>query len=360
MKKGCIITLNGNNNLGNRLQNYAMQKYLENNNIKCDTLWCNNKDNCIKKILEYIKIIVLVISAPLYKKNKERLLNKKRIKKIAEFTNMYINKRNISKRELDKIENDYDIFIFGSDQVWHPYAIKNDNLVCGEYIKQKKKISYAASLAVNELDKVSCEKLRKCLETFDKITVREDKGKEILESILPDKNIEVVIDPTMLLSTNEWDKIAKKPKNLKSKKFILTYFLGKISNEREKEIRRISRENNCEIINILDKESGFYMVDPAEFVYLEKKAFLVCTDSYHSCVFAILFNKPFLVFNREDNSKDMSSRMNTLLKKFKLEERWIANNIINENKLMCDYTEANKILKKEREKSEKIINEGIN
>ena len=137
---------------------------------------------------------------------------------------------------------------------------------------------------------------------------------------------------------------------LKTDKYILNYFLGEVSKERREEIDKIAKENGCEVINILDKNSPFYQTGPSEFLYLEKNAFAICTDSFHSCVFAILFNKPFIVFNRETATEKMNSRIDTLINKFELKNRKFENKITEEN-LKHDYTKAYEILEKERKKS---------
>ena len=71
------------------------------------------------------------------------------------------------------------------------------------------------------------------------------------------------------------------PKQLKNDKYILNYFLGELSEQRKNEIERIAKENDCEIINILDKNGPYYETGPSEFLYLEQNAFLICTDSFH-------------------------------------------------------------------------------
>ena len=102
--------------------------------------------------------------------------------------------------------------------------------------------------------------------------------------------------------------------DLNHKRYILTYFLGNLSDSRKKEISRIANEYDCEIINLLDKKDPFYSCcGPSEFLYLEKNAFLICTDSFHSSVFAILYDRPFIVFNREDKLQNMNSRIANLL-----------------------------------------------
>ena len=155
----------------------------------------------------------------------------------------------------------------------------------------------------------------------------------------------------MLISAEEWDKVSKKPKQLKTNKYILNYFLGNISKEADIEIHRIAKENNCDIINILDKNSPFYLTGPSEFLYLEKNAFMVCTDSFHSSVFSIIYNVPFVVFEREQKGVPvMNSRIETLLNKFKLNDRKFTGKITND-KLKANYEDREKILEKEKKKS---------
>ena len=162
----------------------------------------------------------------------------------------------------------------------------------------------------------------------------------------------------MLLSRDEWDEISKKPKKLKTKKYILNYFLGNLSKDKKEEIEKIAREENCDIINLLDKKSPFYECGPSEFLYLEKNAYLICTDSFHSSVFAFLYNRPFIVFDREDDLVKMNSRIETLISKFNLKNRKFNGKITKQN-LEWDYTEAYKILEKERKKSNIFLKKSL-
>ena len=96
---------------------------------------------------------------------------------------------------------------------------------------------------------------------------------------------------------------------------------------------KIAKEKNCKVINLLDKNDPYYVSGPSEFLWLEKHADLICTDSYHSSVFAILYNRPFVVFDRDQVGADnMGSRIDTLLSKFELKNRKFNGiNIIKEN-----------------------------
>ena len=348
MKKVGIITINDNNNYGNRLQNYAVQEVLKKINVEPITLKNEPATNTKNKYL--LRKIKSLFNRGSYSKIIGR-------KECFEDFNRNINFSAKKITPYSKL-NEYDYFVVGSDQVWNPNFGRLRDVDLLEFTESRKKISFSASFGVSKLSEEYNSKLKKDLKDFKAISVREDAGKEIIEEVVGRKDVQVLVDPTMLLTSKEWDKIAKKPKQLKSNRYILNYFLGELSEERKKEIERIAKENNCEIINILDKNSPFYQTGPSEFLYLEKNAFLVCTDSFHSCVFAILYDRPFIVFDREDSYVKMNSRLDTLLKKFDLENRWYKAKIIQEQ-LKADYEEAYNILEDERRKSKRFLENAI-
>lgn len=252
----------------------------------------------------------------------------------------------------------YDFFIVGSDQVWNPeFAAYDEDFLT--FSDNNKKIAFSASFGVNDIknDELK-EKFSNELGKFKSISVRENRGKEIIYNLTGRKDVEILVDPTMLLDENEWKFVTEKPKKLKSGRYILMYFLGKIQEDWSNEIKRIAEENDCYIINILDNRDKFYESGPKEFLYLEKNAFLICTDSFHSSVFGIIFDTPFIVFERKDTWGTMNSRLDTLLSKFSLEDRKFNNHIENEL-LHCNYTTAKKILKSEKEHSLRFIREAL-
>lgn len=350
MKKIGIITLCGNNNYGNKLQNYAIINQLKKLNFDPETIWIESPyiGSNIKQLYRIVK-----------KRYNDYIKFYKRRKYFLRFNkNLKIRKKLIFDTDFKKVNKKYDFFIVGSDQVWNYNFFNNDAF----YLlteSTKTNISLSASFGVDKIPFHYYDRYKKGLNNFDYISVREDKGKEIVENITNKKNIEVLIDPTMLLSSDEWNIVVKKPKQIKNSKYILNYFLGDLSKKRKKEIEKIAKEHDCIVINILDKNEPMYNTGPSEFLYLEKNAFLICTDSFHSCVFAILFDRPFIVFDREQNGvEDMSSRIDTLLDKFKLQDRRYSGKITEEN-LKHDYTEAYKILEKEREKSLNFLKKAL-
>lgn len=337
MKKAGIITLSGEYNFGNRLQNYAVQQVLQKYHLNVETI-------------KYLGLNE-------YKPPIENGKDKERLKKFREFNQQIKFADQILYKECDVPKNfsdNYDYIVMGSDQIWNFTFDKIfSDKALGAFAPKNKKISFSASFGVSYVPEKNSELYDMCkkyLNDIKSISVREDAGKEIVKELTGREDVQVLIDPTMMLDSQEWEKVMKKPRKQIKGKFILKSFLGSFSDSAWQELKRIADENECEIIDISDKKSPFYNVGPAEFLYLEKNAFLVATDSFHSCVFATLFSTPFIVFKREDNQlESMHSRIETLLGKFGMENR-IFNEKIEEELLHCDFEKVYEILEEERKK----------
>lgn len=339
MKKIGILTITDFNNYGNRLQCYALQKFIENMGFEANQINFK-KINLKKSIKSCLKCLINY-------KNQRCLTKRKKMFKA--FTKKYI--KTFSCNRMKK--NRFDTFIVGSDQVWNPYfdTTQLNNFLI--FTNKQKRNSYAASFGISEIPYACKDKYAYLLREFNHISVREDTGADIIKELTGKEDVEVLLDPTMLIKEAEWASIAKKPIFMNDDKYILLYFLGKISDERKKIINEYAKKKNLKIINILDKSSEYYITGPSEFLYLEKNAEAIFTDSFHSTVFALIFNRPFLVFNREDSHANMNSRVETLLTKFKLIDKKfkgkLDNNIVNNN------YNIDEVLNTEIEKSKKFI-----
>lgn len=368
MKKVGICTINDNNNYGNRLQNYATQELLKKNGFQPETI-INTTIHFKKEKITLNNFFPRLINKINNKKNRILSKNSKRKKcfddfnKNIDFYSKTIDDECVKDEKINKEINSYfDAFFTGSDQVWNPTFPRTSNIDFLTFTDNYKRNSFSASFGIHDIPTEDEIKYKDLLISIKNISVREDRGKEIIKKITGRDDVEILVDPTMALDTSEWNTIIKKPKQLegfKNKKYILNYFLGNLSKERKKEIKRIARDNNCMVINILDKKSPFYQTGPSEFLWLEKNAFLICTDSFHSSVFAILFNRPFIVFNREDELENMNSRLETLLSKFELNDRYY-NGKITDELLSVDYTKTYKLLELERKKANDFINRCLN
>lgn len=357
MKKIGIVTIIDNNNYGNRLQNYALYKYLSKeydvkivkNSPENELPFCKRY---IKKVLNQMHYFKLLL---LGQNNLKRKAAFKKFNKKMKFTN-----KSYSSIKLNDL--DFDYYIAGSDQIWNPYHGRLSSIDLLQNVDSNKCLSYAASFGVSKIPEDEyILKIKKELFKFKNISVREEAGKKIIQNLINRDDVEVLIDPTMLLDATEWDQVSLKPKMLKTDKFIFNYFLGDLSESRKKVIEKIAKENNCEIINILDKNSPFFNCGPGEFLYLEKHAFMVCTDSFHSSIFAIIYDRPFIIFDREQEGvESMNSRVDTLIAKFNLKNRKYNGQEINERDIQHDYTEAYKILEIERKKSKTFLEKSLN
>ena len=340
MKKVGIMTIYDENNYGNRLQNYAVQTTLRKRGFDVETIRYN---------MEYTLSVV---------KPGKRLDCFRKFNEMISFApdNLIMNQDSVIEEDLDKR---YDYVVVGSDQIWnYEYKALFSDKVYASFVDKEKRISLSASIGVNCLPTIPerYEAAKKYMKEMKGISVREFAGKDLVKQISGRDDAEVLVDSTMLLTKEEWEVVSKKPDNHdENEKYILKYFLGEFENDK---LMGFAQKHNCKIIDICDPNSEYYNIGPSEFLYLEKNAFLICTDSFHSSVFAILYNRPFIIFDREDKEEKMNSRLDTLINKFKLKNRKFEGSITEEN-LNHDYSEAYKILEEERKKSEAFLKKAL-
>ena len=136
----------------------------------------------------------------------------------------------------------------------------------------KNKIAYAASIAQKNVSKIFKEKLKRNLtkEKIKYISLRENTGKVLVENITGRNDIECTLDPTLMLSSDEWSEIAVKPSFIdENEKYILCYFLGNVSSKLKKLITDYAELNNCRVLNLLDKnKEEYYCIDFAHRIIL--------------------------------------------------------------------------------------------
>lgn len=347
MKVG-IITITNGENYGNRLQNYAVQEALKDSGIEAETIhkitnvFDAENHNYIRK-LKLKKILHYHLTV-----EERRRLN------FYRFTKRYIKKAHfvIDNAIPQGLENAYDYFIAGSDQVWNPYLDYCTPANFLTFTKSYKKIAFAPSIAVTEIPEDLKDNFRKWIGDFRLLSVREESGAKIIEKLCG-RAAEVLFDPTLYLSADRWRKIERKPDFSPSpKKYLLQYFLGKCSKEYKKIIEGYASKNHLEIVQLQTKEH--YDIAPDEFLYLIDHAALVCTDSFHGTVFSIIFKTNFVVFYRMENFADMGSRIDTLLKKFSMENRYQTE--INDDDLMStDFSGTDTVIEKERLKTKNFL-----
>ncbi len=346
-KKIGILTFHNSFNYGALLQAYATQKFLSENGYDASFIdYSNNYENKGNKMLSIRKNLSF----------KRNIIQN--IKNVVFGGYYYTNKcfsrfiKQLYKTEKMNSNSNFDSFyaiISGSDQIWNPniYGGILDTMYLLDFDYRGKKISYASSMGSYLIDDSIKGKYKEALEKYYAISVREEHAANELKKI-GIKNIQIVCDPTMLLSRKYWLSVANEfNTNVKSKKYILVYLMSKYENYQDK-IKAIKDYYKLDVVfvtfsrikrNFVDEYALGY--SPFEFLSLINNAELVLTNSFHGTVFSLLFNKNFFNLENSGNSK----RTETLLKTVGLDNRIIkpSDNVIEKIKDIkdVDYFDVN-------------------
>lgn len=315
MKKVGIVTVYGESNYGNKLQNYALIKIYSKMGADVDTLQVyqsaflrSKKD----KLFDAIKNVIAV--SPIKSKYKNMRIRKNNFRT---FSARYLNltKPYCTKDAPYSMMEEYDILSVGSDQVWNDvdFDLDDVNYFTLNEVKNVKKISFAASIGKENFQDSYVETFKKNLKDFELVSCREMSGVIYLNSLLGEKCISCM-DPTLFLDSDEWRKLERKPNWLNDSHYILEYFLGGCDVEQV----GCYEQMGITIINLMDVNSEAYTASPEEFLYLINHARIVLTDSFHACVFSMIFKKDYVVFERNKQKSSMTSRIDSLFKLFKV------------------------------------------
>ena len=190
-------------------------------------------------------------------------------------------------------DNPDSCYLVGSDQIWHPERCYKHFFL--EFVRNRKCISYAASMGKTEIPEENVGMFRSMLERLDHISVREMQCKEALQP-LTEKEIEVHIDPTFLLETDTWRKYEKEYPI--SQPFILLYMIYWDPACKE-EICELKKRTGLPVYAICSGLSRVYAdrklfdVGVEEFLWLVDHAEYVITSSFHGVALSTIFNKKF-------------------------------------------------------------------
>lgn len=354
VKKIGLITLQGNFNYGNRLQNFALEQVLIALGYDVNTL-----DFPIKKKRENRYSLKRALKAVVYHFSKKRISH---LKMIQEKTKLLLpfTENHIHLVSLDTINvSDYDAFFVGSDQVWNPGYIGDDTRFFLDFAPQSKRFSYAASFGLSNLPVEYKNKYKISLNEMNKISVREEAGVQIVRDL--NSQATLVADPTLLLTRDEWLKKAESANFSNLNKFVLVYMLGGSNSEYMAVIESYAKENGLDVITIMGEEynSKEWIPTPFEFISAINQAEAVFTDSFHCTLFSIVFNTPFLVFNR--SGAQMFSRIDTLLSIFTLEKNKFDSKLsIAEVLKNTDFSIVDRVMNEQRKHGIRFITDCLN
>lgn len=219
-----------------------------------------------------------------------------------------------------KLNEEFDAFIVGSDQVWNASMLNRRYLL--DYVSDGKiKASYAPSMGTGLVLPYQRKMFKKYLKSYNYISTREKKLADILNEEL-EQNVEHVLDPSMLISKDEYLQMAHLPEEFKSGTYLLCYFMPNNEKQR-KQVVDYAKKHNLKIVMMAMFANDYAFEDaeiytaagPCEFLGLIANAAAVFTSSFHCTIFSILFNKNLFVFQRKAPSKsaDINLRFNEQL-----------------------------------------------
>lgn len=352
-----ILTFHDTTNFGSLLQTYALYKVLCNNKIDCDVLnyqcaeirerefkYESIRSFTIKNIVKYF-----MFSSKSKKKHRELL---RFLENNVSLSRLY-NRENIIEANAD-----YDCFIVGSDIVWGMDVTGNDTSYFLDFVLGNKlKMSYASS--ANEIEKTEyANRITDYLSRFDLISVREKKIKSELSRCLISKKIELVCDPTMLLDTQCWKRLACSSdynNRLSKEDYILMYFPdgeGKMLCD----AKILKKKYNCETYCINDTlplrgVKNIHISKIEDFLCFILHAKLILSGSYHGTLFSMYFQREFYYYVRAHGE-----RMKTLAEILEIEDRQASQLMVDDS---INYLKVDKKIKDYRIKSYKYVEKMI-
>ena len=364
-----ILTFHKSNNCGSVLQAYALQQTLNKFNFENEIINFSNENQenmyaLFRKIRTYKDILANLATAVLYSKFKSHFQD------YENFRNTYLTVSTQKFKQTEDLKNiEYDILISGSDQVWNINCPDADDAYYLCFDDDSKKIAYAPSFgAINPLERAKDpQKYINYLNKFDWLSIRENNGKKWIYD-MTQRHAEVLLDPTMLLTADEWNTVIKIQPPTENYIF---YYAFNYSKEVNKIVMDISSKYNMPVY-ILDIKSWVKRVwrdgikitehsGPDTFLSYIKNAKLVVTTSFHGTVFSILYKKKFwFVDSSMHNPND--DRTYTLLKQLDFFDRCITTDMIPKLDIMSeiDYSKHDSMLCSLRNKSIEWLKNAIN
>lgn len=361
-----ICTLYTGYNYGSALQAYALKRYTESLGFQSDIIKMSGsiikgRDFRIKKAFITLFRMFLysnnkksVIKS--FSQNSKTIINSKTIQLFDSFYEKNISPVIISYKKLKKTARTdlYSYFICGSDQIWNSTAFYVDPFYYLDFSPNSKKIAYAPSFGRDFIPDYNKKKISKYLLEFPFLSIRENSGKSIIRNLI-NKDVDVCLDPTFLVSMDEWISYFNIKKN--NKKYILVYFLNEPSTNASNFIKQLSIINNLNIINIGNGVDNGAFAGPIEFLEYIYNASYIVTDSFHGVAFSVIFKKDFWIFDRKYKTENQSTRIKSILQKLNIDNRFEPDNkIIKES---INYKDVTLLLDKEIAFSKKYLKNAL-
>ena len=344
MKPIGLVTCYFHHNYGSMLQAYATEMIMQQMGLPYQTIACKAPINYMQenKLLYIIKKLLIADwkmrlgkmkiekekkNNPIFAKNWET-----RNKAFDDFANTFFHVSPYCKNreELTKMAENYSAFLVGSDQLWRTDSVEHGYYTLEWVPDNIRKIAYSTSIGVKEVPWFQVEKNKRFMNRFDYIALREQSACDLVYK-LTGRKVQVVLDPTLLFTGEQW-KGTQQKEPLTDGKYIFCYLLGNNPEQREF-INQIKAKTGYKIVALqhlddyIPSDEGFAdeapYVGPREFLNYIRNAEYVFTDSFHCSVFSILYKKNFFTFSRfaEGAKQSTNTRIDNLLHITGLEER---------------------------------------
>lgn len=358
-KKICLVTFYKSNNYGTNLQALALETVLKKWNYDVSFL----KTFQVKS--EFLKHPMLLYAWLSLKHNLEKNhafyhpeaydITLERKERIEQFQKKYFKEVSyVTNNDWKEAINENVIFVAGSDIIWNPVrGYPGRYFLDFAYYGGFNRFSYASSVGELEFPQKYYRAYKRYLRSMVAVGVREQSVADKLTKILGIK-VNKVVDPTLLLTREEWMRFSKNSIVKRKTGFILCYFVMK--DERYwKYMDVVSKQTQKSIIvlpmHYIDEQQPYEIITNGtayEFVWLIEHADFVCTDSFHACAISTIFNKDFYLLKRIRKSED--EKYNDFLVHYHLTDRVVVDeNRFDEHK--TNYKYANELLIKDRELS---------
>lgn len=360
------ITMYGDN-YGACLQAFALQKVIQNMGHDIEIIrYLQTNRNIVGSASKLKKIQSLGVSGLLKYviEHKYIELRKNAYKNFRERFLSFNNKEWFRDDDLADINDKYDCFICGSDMIWSEEFSKDWDFFFLKFADKRKSYSYAPSFGKNSLEDENRTRVKNYLEQFARVSCRENGGVELIGS-LGIQNAIQVLDPTMLLSKDEWCELIPEKERVIREPYVFAYLFGNETDGRKSFINTV--ENKIGKVYTLPKftkksQNSFPIngIGPMDYLRLFRDAEFIVTDTFHGLMFSIIFRKPFVVLQRHDGSQwsKYSDRMTSTLEMFGLADRYIDDNFKQiEIFKELDYSKYEEIIDKRKEDSLTYISE---
>lgn len=380
-KKIGLCVCQDSHNFGSQLQVLATLKSIEKYDVEYEIIDYKKKltPKFIIKSLPRLLNIGFVSSKLKYRKKmklikKDNEIYQNYLKREKEFNDFAENnfkkycKKYYGYKNLKKGTSNYDGFLVGSDQLWLP-SNYGSNFYNFNFVPDNKiKISYATSFGVGTIPWYQRKKTEKFLKRINYLSVREESGKKIIKDIA-NIDAKVVLDPTLLLTENNWKEIIPEEK-IMNFPYILCYFLGD-NDEYRKQAEKLKKILKLPIVSIpnidsySEKSKAFgdyklYEISSDKFVNLIRNAECVLTDSFHGSVFSIINHKNFIIFDRfREGTNSRNSRIDNLCNIFDISNKRYKKDIENIYRNSIDYEKVDKILLGKQKESLDFLGKAI-